>query len=67
MRIKEKRKKRGVCFEVAMTTRENKIKQNKTNMDLEKNVLGEGRPPASHRAFLRVKWSPLKPPELPVG
>ena len=63
MRIKEKRKKRGVGFEVAMTTPENKIKQNKTKMDLEKNVLGEGRPPASRRAFLSVKWSPLKPPE----
>lgn len=30
----------------------------------EKNTSGEVLPPASHRAvFLRVKWSPLKPPE----
>lgn len=32
-------------------------------MDPEKNVAGEVLPPVSHCAFLRVKWSLLKPPE----
>ena len=59
MRIKEKRKKSRVRFEVAMNT--HKTKQ---MMDLEKKVPGGGGGcvPASRRTFLRMKWCPLKPP-----
>lgn len=63
MRIKEERKKSGVCFEVAMNT--HKTKQ---MTDLKKKVAGGGGCiSASHGTFLRMKWCPLKPPGLPVG
>ena len=52
MRIKEERKKSGVCFEVAMNT--HKTKQ---MTDLKKKVPGGGGcVPASHGTFLRMKW-----------
>lgn len=58
MRIKEKRKKSGVCFEVAMN-----IHKTKQMTDLKQKVPGGGGcVPASHGTFLRMKWCPLKPP-----
>lgn len=69
MRIKEKRKKKGGCFEVAMNVpEETKQKNKKTKVQNPKDGSWEKccrrrTSPASHCAFLRLKWSPLKPPE----